>query len=177
MLDFTIRDVRPDADAPLLHSWVTAERAAHWGMRDRTVEEVAEVYGYIAEQRHLRAFLIEFDGLPLALMQTYDPAVDEIGEFYDRQVGDLGVHLFLADDPARAGRTSPMIDYAMLGLFADPSVRRLVLEPDTSNAGSIALLERIGADAGPRVHLALPYLEKDAQFYFITRERWEELRR
>ena len=82
-------------------------------MTDCDEERVREIYEYIDEQEHLAAYLFVVDGTPVGLLQTYDPEVDEIGEWYDRRPGDVGVHLLLADDPRRAGRTEEMIAAAL----------------------------------------------------------------
>jgi penicillin amidase len=169
---FALRRVDPLADAPLLHGWFTPPRAAFWGMGSRSVEEVAGIYGWIAEQDHLTASLVLLDDHPLGLLQTYDPFVDEIGEHYDRRPGDLGVHLFLADDPARAGRTPALMEFLLGHLLADPAVRRIVLEPDVANEKSIALLQRHGAELGPLAEIPAPMPDlppKTAQLAFIHR--------
>lgn len=166
-----LRPVDPPADAVLLHGWVTAERAAFWGMQGLDVAEVAEIYGYIDAQDHLAAHLMLLDGHPVGLLQTYDPFVDEIGEFYDRRPGDIGVHLLLSDDPSRARRTPELIAAGLRFVLDRPGVERLVLEPDADNAASLALLARLGAERGPRVELRTSVVEKTAQFHFLTRAR------
>lgn len=167
----TVRTVDPTADAPLLTRWVTAERAAFWGMNGLSEQEVRDIYAYIDEQDHLAAYLLLLDGQPVGLLQTYDPEVDEIGEWYDRLPGDIGIHLLLDDDPRRAGRTNEVFA-AGLGFVARlPGCRRLVFEPDARNAPSIAVMERLGCERGPLVDLRTSISEKPAQFFFLDRER------
>lgn len=166
-MSVTVRPVDPVADVPLLTAWVTEPRAAFWGMVDLEEEDVAAIYRYVHEQAHLAAYLLELDGQPVGLFQTYDPEVDEIGEWYDRQPGDVGVHLLLADDPARAGRTPEVIAAGLDFVAHLPGCRRLVLEPDARNAPSIALMERLGAERGPLVELRTSIAEKPAQFFFL----------
>jgi penicillin amidase len=163
MLRPVLRPVRPEEDADLLHSWVTQERARFWGMTERDRDEVAAIYGYIDGQEHLAAYLAEIDGVPLALFQTYDPFVDEIGEYYDRRPGDVGVHLFLADDPHRAGRTADLLAAFVALVAALPGARRAVAEPDVRNTASVALLQRVGFRLGPVADLP----GKTAQFTFL----------
>lgn len=166
-MSLTLARVRPDEDAALLHGWVSAERARFWGMADKPLEEVRDIYAYIDDQPHLTASLILADDVPIGLFQTYDPFVDEIGEHYERQPGDLGVHLLLADTAARQGRTAEVLRFLLGQVFADPEVRRMVLEPDHENTKSLALLERLGATLGPRRELP----GKIAQFGFVERPR------
>jgi penicillin amidase len=168
---FTLRPVDPERDADLLTRWVNQERAVFWGMRGKDREEVAAIYGWIAEQPHLAAYLAHLDDVPLALFQTYDPAVDEIGEHYDRREGDLGIHLLLADDPARAGRTRDLVRFLVDRCFADPAVQRIVVEPDVRNLRSVALVRRLGFHPGPPVD-RLPTPDggtKPAHFHFLPR--------
>ena len=162
-MTIAFRAVEPATDAPLIHDWVTQPRAKFWGMLDKDLEEVEVVYTYIDEQPHLAAYLASVDETPVGIVQTYDPFVDEIGEFYDRRPGDIGVHLFLADDPARAGHTEAILTAAMSALLTDPGIRRIVLEPDAANESSLELLTRLGAVLGPVVELP----GKTAQFAFL----------
>lgn len=162
-----LRPVDPAGDAGLLHGWVTQERALFWGMTDCDEERVREIYEYIDEQEHLAAYLFLLDGAPIGLLQTYDPEVDEIGQWYDRRAGDVGVHLLLADDPARAGRTNEIVAAGVAFVAAQPGCARIVLEPDARNEPSIALMERIGAVRGPLVDLRTSIMEKPAQFFFL----------
>lgn len=165
-MTLALRLLDPVADLDLVHSWVTEERARFWGMTDKSREEVGEIYGWLQEQDHLAAYLIEVDGIPVGIFQTYDPFVDEIGEFYDRRPGDLGVHLFLASHPARAGQSAGIVRMLALWCFAQPGVERVVVEPDARNGKSLHLFGRAGLVAGPVVELP----GKTAQFAFLTRE-------
>jgi penicillin amidase len=176
-MSITVRPVDPAADAALLHAWVTQPRAEFWGMSDHSVEDVALVYAYIQDQAHLAAYLLLAEDHPLGLLQTYDPAVDEIGQWYDRAAGDGGVHLFLADDPRRAGRTADVIAAGLDFVAHLPDCRRLVFEPDARNAASLSLLDRLGCSRGPLVDLRTSIAEKPAQFFFLDRERALEIAR
>jgi penicillin amidase len=170
-MGYHLRPVDPGADAELTHGWVSAPRAVFWGMTDRSVEEVAWVYGYIGDQPHLAAYLVLIGAHPIGLVQTYDPEVDEVGRHYDRRPGDLGLHPLLADDPARAGHTDRILGLLADWVFQDRAVHRIVLEPDVRNTRSLARFERAVAALGPRTMVTgLPGLpDKEAQFAFITR--------
>lgn len=166
MTDIRMRPVDPATDSDLIHAWVTEERAIFWGMTEKSREEVEEIYTYIGEQAHLAAYLVSLGDTPVAIFQTYDPEVDEIGQYYDRKPGDVGVHLFLADSPARAGRIQEIFGFLIAHVMADEKVRRVVVEPDTRNAKSLRLFDRFGAEPGGTVDLP----DKTAKFGFITRE-------
>ncbi|MDT0203012.1 GNAT family N-acetyltransferase [Nocardioides sp. AE5] len=164
----TMAPVVPERDAPLIHAWVDQERAEFWGMRGKPLEEVRDIYTWIDEHDHVAAYLVSWQGTPRALFQTYDPFVDEIGEFYDRQPGDVGVHLLIGPGERPDGFSRTLFGWLLDWVFADPAHQRVVVEPDVRNAKSLAAMDRLGA---ARAHTAdLP--EKTAQFGFLTRAQW-----
>ncbi len=171
-----VRPVDAARDATLLHAWVSEDRALFWGMGECTPERVEEIYAWMGEQDHLEALLVLVDDVPVGLLQTYDPAVDEIGEWYERRDGDLGIHLLLSEAPARRGRTDEVVGFLLAELFGRDHVQRLVLEPDARNKRSCAMAERLGAERGPRVRLRTSVADKPAQFYFLTRAWWARSR-
>ncbi|MGA5160884.1 GNAT family N-acetyltransferase [Streptomyces pseudogriseolus] len=169
----------PAADAPLLHRWVSEERAVFWGMNGLTEQQVHEIYAHMDTLDTHHAYLVVKDGDPAALLQTYEPEADRVGECYPVEPGDIGMHLLLA--PVRPGGTrsgwtgglaAVVAAYVLLVLDR----RRVVVDPDVANEKAITRFLRQGFTAGPRVVLPevdLPdvYLpEKRAQLAFLTRE-------
>jgi penicillin amidase len=69
----------------------------------------------------------------------------------------------------RPGRSRLVLPYLMREVFADPRVRRVVAEPDTRNARSLALVDRLGFETGPEIELST----KPARLVFLTREAYE----
>lgn len=159
----TVRDLDPSADLDLLDGWLHEERARFWGMVEKPREEIEEIYTWLQEQPHLAAYIVEVGGEPVALFQTWDPEVDELGEFYDRRPGDIGAHLFLADTPARRGRTETVLDFFIEQVISKSSARRIVVEPDATNEASLARLDDYGFKRGPVVRLP----HKVAQYAFL----------
>jgi penicillin amidase len=158
-----IRDLKPSADIDLLDGWLHEDRARFWGMVEKPREEIEEIYTWLQEQPHLAAYIVEIDGEPVALFQTWDPEIDELGTFYERRPGDIGVHLFLADTPARQGRTETVLDFFIEEVIVKAGARRIVLEPDATNEASIARLDAYGFKRGPVVELP----HKVAQYAFL----------
>ncbi|GAA2453530.1 GNAT family N-acetyltransferase [Streptomyces glaucus] len=167
------------ADAAVVHAWTSQERAAFWGMNGLTRDQVAEIYAHLDTLDTHHAFLLVRDGEPAALLQTYEPEADRVGECYPVRPGDIGVHLLVAPagpGGARPGWTAALLDvvtsYVLLGLGRT----RIVADPDVRNERAIARLLRQGFTAGPAVVLPevdLPdvYLpEKKARLAFLTRE-------
>ncbi|MCC8476911.1 GNAT family N-acetyltransferase [Streptomyces globisporus] len=160
--------VDPAADAELLHGWVTEERSRFWGMADHTLEQVREIYEFVDSLPTHHAYLALRDGVPAALFQTYEPDADPVGECYDVQPGDFGVHLLIAPaggEGAVKGYTETLLTAFIAYVFSDPAHVRVVVEPDARNEKAIARMVRIGFELGPEIRKP----EKTARLAFLTR--------
>jgi RimJ/RimL family protein N-acetyltransferase len=167
---FGFRPVVPHADAPLLRTWFSHPKSSFWLMTDADEAEVERVYAGIAQAPHQDAFIGLYDGSPAFLMERYDPARVELAGLYEAEPGDVGMHFLVAptDRPVH-GFTRAVITAVMRELFADPAVRRVVVEPDVRNTAVHALNAAVGFEAVRRI--AMPY--KEALLSVCTRERFE----
>ncbi|WP_422735076.1 GNAT family N-acetyltransferase [Micromonospora sp. WMMD729] len=162
----TIRPVRPDDDADLLHGWVTTEHARFWGMRDASRERVRQIYAYLDSLTTHHAYLVHRDGLPVALAQTYEPDADPVGEHYEVRPGDIGVHLLVAPPvTAEPGFTGALFGALLEFVLADPGRLRIVMEPDVRNDRMHRRLLRSGFRPGAEIELP----EKRARLHFLDR--------
>ncbi|MFZ4274132.1 GNAT family N-acetyltransferase [Streptomyces arboris] len=160
--------VDPAADAELLHGWVTEERARFWGMADHTREQVQEIYAFVDSLPTHHAYLALRDGVPAALFQTYEPDADPVGECYDVQPGDFGIHLLIAPaegEGAVKGYTDALLTAFIGYVFSDPAHLRVVVEPDARNEKALARMVRVGFELGPEIEKP----EKTARLAFLTR--------
>ncbi|MBT2451665.1 acetyltransferase [Streptomyces sp. ISL-43] len=151
----TLTPVDPVADSGLIHSWVTEERAAFWGMGGASRELVREIYEDVDRRTTHHAYLARREGTPVALFQTYDCAEDRVSECYEVQPGDIGVHLLIAPDAGTVeqGFTAALLTAFMAYVLADGTTRRVIAEPDARNDKAIARLRRTGFALGPEVEL------------------------
>ncbi|WP_338897316.1 GNAT family N-acetyltransferase [Streptomyces sp. TG1A-60] len=167
------------ADAGVVHGWVSEPRAEFWGMNGLTPDQVRDIYEHLDTLDTHDAYLAVHDGRPVGLLQTYEPEADRVGECYEAEPGDIGVHVLLApagEGGERPGWSSSLLEafssYVMVGLDR----RRVVVDPDERNEKAIARFLRQGFERGPVVVLPeidLPdvYLpEKRAQLAFLRRE-------
>ncbi|MFJ3102422.1 GNAT family N-acetyltransferase [Streptomyces sp. NPDC086835] len=163
--------VEPAADAPLIHGWVSEERARFWGMLGQSCEQVRETYEFVDSLTTHHALLAVLDEEPVALFQTYDPDADPVGECYDVRPGDFGLHLLIAPprEGTRPGFTGVLIGALMAYAFSDPAHLRLVVEPDARNEKAIGRMVRSGFVLGPEIDKP----EKRARLAFLERESFE----
>ncbi|MGG8409186.1 GNAT family N-acetyltransferase [Streptomyces sp. 12297] len=150
----TLTPVDPAADAPLIHGWVSQDRARFWGMGGASLDLVREIYEDVDRRTTHHAFLARRDGVPVALFQSYEAAEDRVSECYEVQPGDTGVHLLIAPSAGTVERgfSKTLTDVFLRYLMASGATR-LVAEPDAQNAKAIARLERIGFEIGPEIEL------------------------
>lgn len=170
-MKFTFRPVDPLTDAELLHSWLTHPKAAYWMMLDAKLEDVERAYMAVAADEHQQAFLGLEDGVPVFVMERYDPVHRELTGLYEPLPGDVGMHFLTpATDTPRSGFTLAVITAVMARLFEDPAVARVVVEPDVSNTAVHALNEAVGFTAEREIQKP----EKMALLSFCTREQFLE---
>lgn len=164
----TLRPLDPDADAGLVHDWLTRPAAHFWGMTAATLDEVRHGYRAIAADPHQDAWLGERNGTPVLLAETYDPAHSPLAA--SCEPGDLGMHFLTAppDGPPEHGFTRAVIRAVMAHCFADPGVRRVVVEPDVRNRAVHVLNEVVGFR--PVAEIDVP--GKRALFSVCTRAAW-----
>ncbi|MVA76877.1 GNAT family N-acetyltransferase [Auraticoccus sp. F435] len=162
----------PDgSELALVHSWVGSERARYWEMAGASPQELAERYRELERRGTHHAWLVRIGDQPVGLLHTFSPQDHPVGRCYPVQPGDLGIQLLLAPaDPPRPGFTGRLAGVVTPWIFADPAVRRLVVEPDARDQRALARLTRTGFTLGPVVQLP----GKQAVLAFLDRERFED---
>ncbi|WP_436736949.1 GNAT family N-acetyltransferase [Streptomyces sp. BBFR102] len=169
-----IRPLDPDADAALVHGWVTHPKAAFWLMQGLSADEVRGEYAAIADHPHHDAFIGLYEDSPAFLMERYDPARVELAGLYEAHPGDVGMHFLCAPaDTPLHGFTRAVIFAVMEYLFADPATVRVVVEPDVRNTAVHALNEAVGFEVVRKI--AKP--EKEAYLSVCTRDAFEAARK
>ena len=162
----TIEPLDLTRDLGLLQAWVTHPRSVFWGMQDATPEQVHDEYARIGDDPHHDALLGRADGEPAFLMERYDPAHSPLARLPELQPGDVGMHVLVAptDTPVH-GFTAAVIRRVMEECFADPSARRVVVEPDARNDRIAVLNAAVGFVVAR--HVELP--DKTAALSFCSR--------
>lgn len=156
----------PVADLDTIHAWVTQPGTEFWGLGHLSRDEVRDLYAYVDSLTTHHAFVVRRDGDPVALLQTYDPGHDPVGECYPVRPGDVGLHLLVGSrgrSPV-AGFTGHLVGYLVDLLLGQPGARRLVVEPDVRNERALARMLRSGFELGPEIELP----DKRARLAFLT---------
>ncbi|MBV8648158.1 GNAT family N-acetyltransferase [Paludibacterium sp.] len=164
---FSLRQLDLMRDVTLLHRWLTGAHAVFWGMQTATPEAVADYFRRLDENRHAQALIGCCAGLPVFLLETYDPRHDPLAAHYEAQPGDKGMH-FLTAPPERPvhGFTRAVMGVIQAWLFSDPGVRRIVVEPAVANDK----IHPINLDAGFVYQCQIDLPGKRAWLAFCRRE-------
>ncbi|GGG51908.1 hypothetical protein GCM10011374_13250 [Kocuria dechangensis] len=154
----------------LLHAWLTHPRSRYWDLLDADPDRVRRTFEAVAAHPRCDAWLVRLDGVPLGVVETYDPGAVLLAGRYAHRDGDVGMHLLLA--PARTpvpGTSAAFMAGTMRWLFEQEGVRRVVVEPDARNTA----VHRLNARAGFEVHGPLELPGKTALLSTCTREGFE----
>lgn len=157
----------PQEDSSILHDWFTQDYARFWNMGHYSRQEIASFYAKLNASGHASSFMGYFEGEPAFIVESYDPRHDQVGKHYDVEPGDWGMHFLVA--PARTrikGFTLSIIRTILSFHFANPKIRRLVVEPDVRNTKVHELNRKVGFVPAARIELQ----EKTALLSFVTRD-------
>lgn len=171
---FDVICIRPlvlDQDIADLHDWFNRDYARFWGLQGKSREQVHEIYRALVDRPGSLVLIGSLMSTEekIFLLETYQPDADGLGQHYRAEPSDRGFHFFLA--PARV--LIPALTYhaftAMLDyLFQDPSVQRIVAEPDIRNHKALARLVQRGFQPAKVVQLH----NKTAQLVVLNRTRF-----
>ncbi|MDY5786468.1 GNAT family N-acetyltransferase [Corynebacterium sp.] len=138
------------ADRQTLHAWVTDPRSRFWGELDSTPQDIEKEIARLTTSPHEHAFILERDGVPLALTEVYDPAhvlFSHLSSALPLRRGDVGMHLLCAPpqgEHREHGLTTNLMAAVVAWLFDAPStpfpgtVERILVEPDVRNERILA---------------------------------------
>jgi RimJ/RimL family protein N-acetyltransferase len=130
---------------PLLHDWLNREHIRRWWHRSPALEEVEAKYMPRIDGSELaRVFLIELDGRPAGMIQTYLATDDP--EWIGSEPGVAGVDLFIADEDLLGQGLGPriLIEFMQEIVYADPATTACAASPEVGNAVSIRAFEKAG---------------------------------
>ncbi|MDF3319817.1 GNAT family N-acetyltransferase [Rhodococcus sp. C3V] len=133
--EFTFRVVSGSDDIATVHEWMNRPHNAEtWGY-DWPVERWSNHIAAQLDTNYSRPIIVTVDGADVAYMEFYRPSQDIIGEFYECDPHDLGLHIAIADiESSPKGRGSRLMSVVVDEFFSyDPNCKAVAFEPDASN--------------------------------------------
>ena len=137
---YSFRSVEPD-DLPMLGQWLRQPHVRQWwGDPEKGVAEIAAAMNEISTE----PLIVEFEGQPLAYLQSYDPHLEDDHPYADQPTGTLGLDISIGNaDLIGKGHGSAIISQFALELFEE-GAPRLVIDPHPDNTRAIRAYERAG---------------------------------
>ncbi|MDY0208100.1 MAG: GNAT family N-acetyltransferase [Pseudomonas sp.] len=162
---FTLRPLHMQTDIEVIHPWYQMDYAHYWNMQNMTLEATRDFYVSTAKSGKLQTYMGLHSNRPAFVMECYDPAHDEVGQHYDVQFGDIGMHFFTGPclHPV-ANFTRDILRAILVFLFEELGARRVVVEPDLRNSK----VHRINQMVGFVNQAVIELPNKKAQLAFCT---------
>ncbi|AJJ70551.1 GNAT family N-acetyltransferase [Yersinia pseudotuberculosis] len=166
---FQLRPLVLAHDVTWLTDWVNREYAHYWGMQGYSPQQVKAFYQELNTSQPGGVFVGVYQQQPAFLLERYLAQHDVIADYYSAQPDDVGMHILVAPPVERiTGFTWRVFQAIMTFIFSDPTVARIVVEPDVRNEKIHRLNKRAGFVY--QQQLTLPH--KTAWLAFCTREQY-----
>lgn len=141
-------DLRPavESDAGTIAGWMRLPHVARWWQQPWPAERWSEEVGRLAGGDCSVPCMLSLDGTELGYVELYRVRRDPLGDYYDCDLYDWGVHVAIGEPDRIGGGIGRRLLAALAGaLFAaDPRCRRVVAEPDVRNEPSIRAFAAAG---------------------------------
>ena len=125
----------------MLERWLSEPHVARWW--GEAAEELAGIEEAMTSPE-TRPMIVEFDGRPIAYLQSYDPHLEEGHPYQDQPKGTMGMDISIGvPDLVGKGHGSAIIRRYAEELFAEGAVR-IVIDPHPGNAAAIRAYEKAG---------------------------------
>lgn len=142
-------EVRPlslTRDIPVLHKWVNMEYAKAFWQMDGSYKKLYNHYEQFLASGLGGSLMFFYPGnsMPIAQMDFYNPKLDEVGDMYEVQEDDIGIHLLMGPpiNPV-TGLTTNVMRCGISYLF-ESGAKRIIGEPDANNKNANELVKRVG---------------------------------
>ncbi|SFE47877.1 Protein N-acetyltransferase, RimJ/RimL family [Lentibacillus persicus] len=172
----SFRPVEFERDVERLHSWHQKSHVIPFWQQNMRFPKYKQLLCKLLEDTHQRLWIGEIDGDPMSYWETYWVQDDVLGDYYETDPYDQGVHLLIGKpEYLGKGYALPMLRVISDYLFTDNNTKRIVSEPDYRNDKMIHIFLKCGFQ--PIKMLQLP--DKKAQFMSCERNefkrRWESI--
>jgi len=168
--ELSLRPLDIEQDAQVIQPWLNHSQATFWGMQHDNLEQIRTFYQALADNPHQQAYLGSFNNQAAFLIECYEPKFDAVGEQYQVEEGDMGMHILLAptDNPIK-NFSIEVMRFVMAFVFEQLQALRIVVEPDESNYKIHRLNSRVGISHQKRITLG----DKKALLGFCDRPAFE----
>ncbi|WP_121820802.1 GNAT family N-acetyltransferase [Halostella salina] len=164
------REVDLDRDLGRLHTWLNSEHVLPYWEQNDPLPVVRDTIAERAANEDQTLYIGSLDHTPMSYWESYWADRDRIGDYYDADPADRGIHLLIGPrEYLGEGYGAPLVRAMVDFQFRHPETRRVVTEPDARNDRAIRVFEKCGFEAQREVDLP----DKTGLLMFCDRERFE----
>ncbi|QLH81131.1 GNAT family N-acetyltransferase [Halosimplex pelagicum] len=165
------REVDIERDLGRLHTWLNSEHVLPYWTQDDPLPQVRETIEQRASDDAQTLYIGYLDHVPMSYWESYWAAEDRIGDYYDADPADQGIHLLVGpEEYLGEGYGAPLVRAMVAFQFRHPETDRIVTEPDARNERAIRVFEKSGFERVREVDLP----DKTGQLMVCDRETFEE---
>lgn len=162
----SLRSLDIETDLTVIHQWVNLDYAKQFWQMNVGLQELSAYYATIMTAPATHSIVAVYKCQLIAQIDLYKATQDVVGKLFQATEYDYGVHFLMAPNQLRIPSLSTIIFSTVIEfLFQCACVKRVIGEPDSSNAKANALVQRIGFRFQKRITLP----DKEANLYFCDR--------
>lgn len=164
------RPVDIKTDVEIITLWMNQDHVSEfWNMA--WPETRIREYLHKTEQRSaFDTYLVFMDDEPIAYFEAYDPKHDILGDLYEVQDGDIGLHVLLGEEKYMRRYIIRLACVMMRLIFSQyPDVHRIIGEPDVNNSKIHSVMRFVGFVHHGNIELP----DKTAAFHSCKRQDFE----
>lgn len=168
----SLRQASMERDLGRLHQWLGSDHVKPYWQRDLPLPAFRETVRESLAEDHLTPYIGCLDHVPMSYWECYWAAEDDVGNHYEADPDDQGVHLLIGPEEYLGNEYAlPLMRAVVAMQFRHPETSRVIAEPDTRNEHVIHVFERCGFE--PREEFYFDEAEKDALLMVCERDRFE----
>lgn len=152
---WSVREPRREADVELVQRWMARPHVAEFWCQNWPLDRWRDEIATQLAGDHSRPLLVARGGRDLAYLEVYRVVRDRLAGCYRNDPHDIGLHIAIGERESTGRGTGRelLTDVAAAALVADPRCGRVVAEPDSGNAASVAAFRAAGFTAEGEVTL------------------------
>jgi len=160
------REVELDRDLGRLHTWLNSDHVLPYWTQNDPLPQVRDTIRERADDDTQTLYIGYLDHTPMSYWESYWAARDRLGEYYDADPADQGIHLLIGPpEYLGEGYATPLIEAMAEFQFQHAETKRIVTEPDARNERAIRAFESAGFERAGEVDLP----DKTGQLMFRDR--------
>lgn len=168
--------VELEDDLERLHHWHHQAHVIPFWQQNFPLPKYKEHLHKLLSDRHQSLYIGYVNGEPMSYWECYWPTEDIIGNYYQFEDADQGIHLLFG--PAKflgKGLALPLVRAMTAFMFQHEGTNKIVAEPDIRNEKMIHIFKKCGFE--PQKEIVLP--DKRGLFMFCERStffrRWKDV--